>query len=131
MNFLKPQIFIALWCVPFFAILFFLAEKKRARRLASYSKLRLKELLTHRRSSRRAFIKGLLICLASALIVVSLARPRFGFQWQEKPTGGIDIMVVLDLSRSMLATDVKPSRLEHAKREILDLLSCINLLLLQ
>ena len=126
MNFLKPQLFIVLWCVPLFALLFFLAEKKRARRLIHYSKLRLKDLMTHRRSRRRSFVKGVLICLASLLIVFSLARPRYGFQWQEKPTGGIDIMVVLDLSRSMLATDVKPSRLEHAKREILDLLSLLK-----
>ena len=95
MNFLKPQLFIVLWCVPLFGLLFFLAEKKRARRLRHYSKLRLQDLMTHTRSKRRSFVKGFLICLATVLIIFSLSRPRFGFQWQEKPTGGIDIGITI------------------------------------
>ena len=126
MNFVDPQVFFTFWLVPILALIFFLGEKTRKKRLALYSKLRLVELLTHTRSKRRAWLKAIMLCLATGLIVLSLARPRWGFQWQEKPTGGIDIMVVLDLSRSMLATDVKPNRLEHAKREILDLLSMLK-----
>ena len=61
-----------------------------------------------------------------ASLIVALARPRWGFEWKEVPRGGVDIMVVLDLSTSMLATDISPTRLERSKREIIDLLGMLE-----
>ena len=60
------------------------------------------------------------------LIVVALARPRMGFKWQEKNTGGIDLLIAVDVSKSMFASDLNPNRLERAKREILDLLRLLK-----
>ena len=60
--------------------------------------------------------------LALVLLVVALARPQWGFRWEEVRRKGLDIVVVLDTSRSMLAADVKPSRLQQAKWGIRDLL---------
>jgi Ca-activated chloride channel family protein len=57
---------------------------------------------------------------AAALILVALARPQWGFQWKENAPKGIDILVALDVSKSMLAKDVLPSRLGFAKAEIAD-----------
>ena len=64
--------------------------------------------------------------MTMALIVLALARPRWGYDWREIPSGGSDIMVVLDLSRSMMAQDISPNRLERAKREITDLITMLE-----
>jgi Ca-activated chloride channel family protein len=57
-----------------------------------------------------------------AALVVALAGPRWGFKWQEVRREGIDLIVAVDTSRSMLAADVAPNRLERAKLAVLDLL---------
>ena len=60
--------------------------------------------------------------LALALLVVALARPQWGFHWEDVRRQGLDILVVLDTSRSMMASDIKPTRLQQAKWGIRDLL---------
>ena len=62
------------------------------------------------------FVPDVLAGLAVALLLVSLARPQRVNQRVELSSSGIDIMLVLDVSRSMLALDFKPNRLEAAKR---------------
>src|SRR5262245_5430318 len=64
---------------------------------------------------RRRTLRLALRLGALALLVVAVAGPRLGFQWQEVRREGIDLMVALDTSRSMLAPDVAPNRLERAK----------------
>ena len=59
---------------------------------------------------------------ALALLIVALARPQWGFHWEDVRREGLDLMVVLDTSRSMLAADIKPSRLQQAKWGVRDLL---------
>ena len=56
----------------------------------------------------------------------ALAGPKWGFHWQEVHREGIDLIVALDTSRSMLATDVKPNRLERAKLAIMDLVPLLQ-----
>jgi Ca-activated chloride channel family protein len=58
---------------------------------------------------------------AIALTLLALARPQWGFHWEEVKRRGLDILVVLDTSRSMLAEDIKPNRLQQAKWGIRDL----------
>ena len=75
---------------------------------------------------RRALARS---CCASprwSLLVVALAGPKWGFHWQEVQREGIDLIVALDTSRSMLATDVKPNRLERAKLAMLDLVPLLQ-----
>lgn len=57
------------------------------------------------------------------MLIVALARPQFGEYFEDVETRGVDVVVALDVSRSMMAEDVKPNRLERAKSDILDLLS--------
>ena len=69
--------------------------------------------------------KCVLSLLASALMIVAMARPQMGKGKTEITSQGVELMMVIDVSNSMLAEDVKPSRLEHAKKEmnrLLDLL---------
>lgn len=62
------------------------------------------------------------LLLALCALIVALARPHYGYEWREVKKRGTDIMVLMDVSKSMLATDVKPNRLERAKRKLRDLL---------
>lgn len=59
-------------------------------------------------------------------LILTLIEPKWGYHWEDVEKKGIDIVVAVDTSRSMLADDVKPNRLEVAKREIEDLLHVLE-----
>jgi len=63
-------------------------------------------------------VKALLFLLALALIAVALAGPRWGQEFQQVRRRGVDVIIAVDVSASMLAEDVKPNRLTQAKREL-------------
>lgn len=65
---------------------------------------------------------ALIIC-AIIFLVIASARPQWGFKWEEVKQRGLDIIVVIDTSRSMLAEDIKPNRLERAKLSAIDLMT--------
>ncbi len=73
-------------------------------------------------SPRRQRMRNLLRVLALALCIVALARPQWGFKWEEVQQRGLSIIVALDTSKSMLAQDIKPNRLQQAKWGVRDLL---------
>jgi len=75
---------------------------------------------------RRARTKTLTRLAAIALCIIALARPQWGFHWEEVKRRGLDILVLLDTSRSMLATDIKPDRLQRAKWGIRDLVTKLH-----
>ncbi|MCD6273979.1 MAG: VWA domain-containing protein [Deltaproteobacteria bacterium] len=68
------------------------------------------------------FFKGLFFVIAVIFLILACAGPRWGFHLQEVQRKGVDIIFLLDVSSSMQAQDVKPDRLERAKREITDFL---------
>ncbi|WDP86809.1 MAG: VWA domain-containing protein [Desulfobacter sp.] len=67
------------------------------------------------------WVKAGLVLAGFSLCIFALAGPAAGFRWEKTTSKGVDIMIGLDCSRSMLAADVSPTRLERAKREIIDL----------
>ncbi|HQU09298.1 MAG TPA: VWA domain-containing protein, partial [Opitutales bacterium] len=74
----------------------------------------------------RRHIKEALIISGFAMILIGLARPQWGFTWQEVESKGLDLIFLLDTSKSMLAEDIKPNRLQRAKLAIQDLVSELN-----
>ncbi|MDP2768038.1 MAG: VWA domain-containing protein, partial [Candidatus Methanoperedens sp.] len=68
----------------------------------------------------RQRIKAILLILGLTLCFFALLRPQWGFKWQEVKRKGLDIIIALDTSKSMLANDIKPSRLKRAKLAIGD-----------
>jgi Ca-activated chloride channel family protein len=82
--------------------------------------------LTGRVQKGSSFLKGALLLSALFLMLVALAGPRWGSRYEEVSRKGVDIMIAVDVSRSMLAEDIKPSRLERARREVLDFLRVIE-----
>lgn len=94
------------------------------RRQADLEKFAQKELLGELLSSvdyRKRALKVSLIVLAVIFCLLALMRPQWGFQWEEVKRKGVDILIALDTSKSMLAEDVKPSRFERSKLAIEDL----------
>ncbi len=117
MGWLSPMALWHLaWLLPGLCLLSIWGAWRRRRRLAPLlgqdpTALQAKTTL----SPGRRRIRFLLFLAATALIVVALARPYWGLRILPFSGSGRDIMIVLDVSRSMLADDLKPSRLEHAK----------------
>ena len=70
----------------------------------------------------RRRLRFALLLLGLAALIVSLAQPRYGYTWQESKRKGRDIIIAIDCSRSMLATDLTPNRLGRAKLAVQDLL---------
>ncbi len=121
MQFVYPLwIFAGLICCT--AIIFFLhlLQKRRQVTLEKFASAQLLGRLTRHVSSRRRRFKHVLLLLAIFLLFVALARPQFGFTWVEVKRKGIDILFALDTSRSMLAEDTKPNRLQRARLGIMD-----------
>jgi Ca-activated chloride channel homolog len=105
------------------AVSFYHFQKKSTAALQEFASGRLLEKLTLGVSPKKRMIKRVILVLAVASIFVALARPQMGFQWKEIKRKGIDILVAVDTSKSMLAEDVRPNRLERSKFGIMDFVS--------
>lgn len=122
MNWVSPRyLFALLALLPLFFILRALLRRRRTA-IARFADLSLHPFLAPRLVPKTPGRRLLLRCLALACILLALARPQWGFHWEEISRRGLDIVVVLDTSRSMSAADIKPSRLQQAKWGIHDLL---------
>jgi Ca-activated chloride channel family protein len=105
-----------------FAGLFAFGFRRREALLSRFAAARLLDQLTEKASHQRTLLKAGLILFALALIGGALARPQYGVDWIERKARGLDIVFVLDSSKSMLATDLRPTRLDRAKLAIIDLI---------
>ncbi len=123
LQFAHPQFFWALAVVPLLAGLIFYAEKKRRAALDRLIAARLQPRLASSVSVARRRMGYALLMLGIALSIVALARPQWGFTWEQKKQSGRDIMIAIDTSNSMLATDLQPNRLTRAKLAAEDLLN--------
>ena len=94
------------------------AGRQRARLAARFAEPNLWKQLAGEDSTTFARWKPVFFILAIALVIVGLAGPQWGARAVMLQRRGLDIVIVLDVSRSMLAADVKPNRLERAKREV-------------
>ena len=126
LNFDNPNLLGAMWAIPLLGFVLWQAFRNQSARLNLYGGGRLQDLLSHKFSRSQNICKAALFLTAVLLLIGAASRPKWDFEWQEVPTGGNDLMVVLDLSSSMLANDIQPSRLERAKREIIDLLNMLE-----
>ena len=76
--------------------------------------------LTRNVSATRRRLKNILLVLGLACLFIGLARPQYGNRWVEIKRKGIDILIGVDVSKSMLARDISPNRLERAKLAVKD-----------
>src|SRR5256885_12066821 len=100
---------------------FWWSWRKRRQLIAQFVQSRLLAHLTVGVSTRRQKIRMVLLVVACGLLIVILARPQWGFSFEEARQRGLDVIIAIDTSRSMLAADVAPNRLTRAKLAALDL----------
>ena len=98
------------------AILLYNRWKKRA--LALFGDSKVVSELMHSFSKGRTQIKNILTVLIFILLILGVANPQVGTKMEEVKREGVDLMIAIDLSNSMLAEDIKPNRLERAKQAI-------------
>jgi Ca-activated chloride channel family protein len=104
-------------------ILFFIwAFKKRKKAMEDFADKELLNDLIPSLDKKRQRLKIVLICASVFFIIIALMRPQWGFEWKEVKRSGLDILIAIDTSKSMLAEDVKPNRLERSKLAVKDLI---------
>ncbi|MEK6247252.1 MAG: VWA domain-containing protein, partial [Planctomycetales bacterium] len=98
----------------------------RRRALAKFATPNVLRRLMPNGSTRRGAIRVTLITAALLALVAALLDVRWGQTWRDVPQKGIEVVFVLDISRSMMAEDVSPSRLDRAKQQIMDMIDEMN-----
>ncbi len=121
-----PAVLSLLTLVPVAALFFVWALRRRRLALQRFAEARLLPTLTPDLDVRRQRWRAAMLLAALALLVLSLAGPQWGFHWEEVHREGVDLIVALDTSRSMLAEDVKPNRLGRAKLAVEDLVKQLH-----
>lgn len=125
MRFAQPEILWLLWILPVVWVILLAARnvaRARTKRFASDPML---DALSGSTSAPRRIWRAALRLGALTALILAAARPQWGASEVEVEQQGIDLVVALDISRSMLAEDVKPSRLTRAKAEIGDLVESL------
>jgi Ca-activated chloride channel family protein len=120
-----PYVYL-LWLLPALCALYVYAFRRKRHALAIFLEQTLAPRLLTGVSQTRPWLKALLLIAAVGCFVLALTQPQWGKRWQDVPRRGRDLMLLLDVSRSMLAEDVTPNRLERAKLDIKDLVTVLQ-----
>ncbi len=126
LTFGAPHMLILLLVVPGAGALLWWGARTRRARLARWADPRMANRLTVGKQPWRRTVRGMLLLAGLAGCALALLRPRWGYHYEEVTRRGIDLVIVVDVSESMRAEDVSPSRLERAKREIADFLNLVE-----
>ena len=111
-----------LWLLPIAVFLLHRAAVKAREQIAAFADPEMARRLAPARSRMREWVRGSLIVAGLAFFLIAAAGPRGAGELAQVEKKGADVVILLDISRSMLADDMKPNRLESAKLDILDLL---------
>lgn len=122
-KFAHPEYLIALYGIPLLVILFWLYRKNRRKLLEKFSDKKLHNVLFPSFSGWKNTFKFALIILSLICLIVAAANPQIGTKMEEVKQTGIDVFILLDVSLSMQAEDIKPNRLERAKFQISNLIN--------
>src|SRR6266853_1663354 len=109
--------------IPLLIALFVHSEHRGLKRLQLFVSARLLPQLAGTVNRRRRVIRFGLLLLGLALAIVSLAQPRWGYTFEDVKRKGLDLLIAVDTSRSMLSNDVQPNRLERVKLAARDLIN--------
>ncbi len=124
MHFEYSQIlWLTLLIVALLGLFFRWTWLKRSKLLNQFVHSKLVKQLTLGLSPNHRLTKIGLLMVAVALLLTAVARPKFGFEWQEMEVKGLDILIAVDTSKSMLASDQSPNRIERAKLAVQDLMN--------
>ena len=114
-RFENPNMFYCLIAILILVLLFHLGMYIQKKRLKSFGNPSLLASLMPNVSTIRPYVKFYFLVVVLVLMIVALARPQMGTKVEDSKTEGVEVMFVLDVSKSMLSQDVTPSRLDNAK----------------
>jgi Ca-activated chloride channel family protein len=126
MTFGNPIWLWALLALPVLVFFFARAEQLGAERLRRFVAARLLPKLAGTINRGRRIFRFILLLLVLGLVIVSLARPRWGYAYDEVKRKGLDLLLAVDVSRSMLSNDIQPNRLERVKLATQDLIDVLQ-----
>lgn len=118
LRFANSYLLHLLWLLPLLIVFYVVAFKAKKRAMAKFGTLDLMKKLSRNTSRGRQIAKVSLLLVAIFFLVLALARPQIGTKIEEVKREGVDVLVAIDVSKSMLARDVPPSRLDKAKHEV-------------
>ncbi len=110
------------WIVLGLILFFILAQRSKRQAMARFAEPGLLKEISPAVNFKRQKVKFIIIITALILSILALMRPQWGFQWREVKRRGLDILIAIDTSKSMLASDAKPNRLERCKLAVKDLI---------
>lgn len=117
-KFAHPQILYSLVLIPVFYLLFWLYKRMKKKSLKKFGDLQLLNSLMPDISNQRQLYKFLLLSIALFFLIIGIADPQIGSKLEEVKRKGIELVIALDVSNSMMAEDIQPNRLERAKQAI-------------
>jgi len=112
----------AIWIVGALIVFFVWAMHNKKEALGKFVQAKLLPGLISKVSFKLQALKFIIIVIAIIFSILALMRPQWGFQWQEVKRKGLDILIAIDTSKSMLAEDVLPNRLARSKLAVKDLI---------
>ncbi|MBN1252794.1 MAG: VWA domain-containing protein [Bacteroidales bacterium] len=125
-NLANPQYLYAFALIPILIVIYIITKRIRKKQIEIFGEEEILSKVMPLVSTRRPNLKFILLIIALSLVIFSISRPQFGSKLKEVKTEGVEIIIALDVSNSMLAQDIKPNRLEKAKRSISKLLDNLH-----
>src|SRR4030067_1243259 len=122
-RFAHPEYLYALYIIPVIIVLYWLFRKNRTKLLERFSERKLHNILFPSFSGLKNTFKSSLVIISLFFLIITAANPQVGTKMQEVKQTGIDVFIMLDVSNSMMAEDIKPNRLEKAKYQISNLIN--------
>ena len=126
MVFGRPDYFRLFWALPCLALFYLFRFYRGQKLLSRFADRELLPQLLSAVSFFRKRLKAALMVVSLGCLILTVSEPKWGFSIEEVKRHGVDLVIALDISKSMLAQDVKPSRLSRAKLEIANLLKTLK-----
>ncbi|MCC6516543.1 MAG: VWA domain-containing protein [Chitinophagales bacterium] len=125
-RFEHTEYLLLLLLIPLAIVVYFYVQIQTKRQLSAIGNITLIKRLMPERNDRKSLIKFVLLNLIFCLLAIALAQPQMGTKMEKVQRKGIDVMIALDVSNSMLSKDIAPSRLEKSKLLIQTLLKKLD-----
>lgn len=122
-RFANPEYLNSLYLIPLLVLLFWYLGRNRKKLLQNFADRELHNTLFPADSNPKRWTKFIVILIAIVCLIFAAANPQVGTKMQEVKQTGIDVFILLDVSNSMLAEDIKPNRIDKAKYQISNLIN--------
>jgi Ca-activated chloride channel family protein len=126
LKFANPEYLWGLLIIPLFILLFIAVTRWKKKAFGALGDKRVVEMMIPLVSFSRPWLKFILFIAAYSMLIVGISDPQIGSKMEEEKKTGADLMILLDVSNSMLSQDMAPNRLENAKRAIAQLIDNLH-----